>query len=78
MTPLEISEYKKRWYKTSSYYVITDELFEYEAKRWCRTNLDPHKWYFIKYTDCYEDTFLFEDEADKNKFVEQFLATKVK
>lgn len=75
MTPQEVYEYKKRWLMYSNHYAVTDELLEYSAKRWCRNNVPQHKWSFSKYTDFYEDTFYFEDESDKVRFTEQFLAS---
>lgn len=75
MTPLEIFEYKIKWMPNCKHVVVTDEFIDLSAKSWCRKNLQPHKWGFIKYTDFFEDTFCFEDEADKIKFEEECLQT---
>ena len=73
MTPQEIFEYKLRWHKISSNIVKVHSDLEFDAKRWCKTNLKQHQWDFSKYTAAYEDTFYFETAEMKDNF-ERFMA----
>jgi hypothetical protein len=68
VTPLEIFEYKRKWMSGSSNYVLVHSDLEFEAKQWCKANLKQHQWHIVKYTDHYEDTFLFQTKEFKDAF----------
>jgi len=68
MTPLEIFEYKNKWMLESNYYVVVNEDLDFTGKLWCRQHLKQHEWHFLRYTDMYDHTFVFEKEQDKNSF----------
>ena len=48
--------------------ITTHSDSDWEAKRWCKTNLELHQWHFVKYTDVYEDSFFFEHAEHAAKF----------
>jgi len=72
MTPQEQFDYKLKWMGLNSNFVKIHSDHEFDAKQWCKNNLEQHQWHFSKYTDMYEDTFYFEDEYIQNKFKEEF------
>lgn len=72
MTPQEISDYRHKWMSNGGYAVKTHSDYEYDAKKWCRDNLNPGAWHFQKYTNVYEHTFFFEKEEDARNFVSQW------
>ena len=72
MTPIEIFEYKLRWQRNGGYRVRLHSDLRTQGRDWCKVQLNAPQWDFNKYTDSYEDTFLFEHRQDacafKNKF----------
>lgn len=72
MTPQEIFDYKTSWLKKCTNIVSVHDDLEFEAKRWCRTNLKQHQWNFYKFTDIYEHSFYFETAEMKKEF-ERFM-----
>jgi hypothetical protein len=72
MTPQEIFEYKTKWMEISSNPVEVHSDREFDAKQWCKKNLEQHQWHFSKYTDVYEDTFYFETVESKDIFEKEF------
>jgi hypothetical protein len=72
MTPQERFDYKKKWMQASSNFVKIHSDHEFDAKQWCKKNLEQHNWDFLKYTDVYEDTFYFETEEMKRQFEKGF------
>jgi len=72
MTPQERFDYKLRWMNLNSNPVEIHSDREFDAKQWCKKNLEQHQWNFSKYTDVYEDTFYFEDELTKHEFEKEF------
>jgi hypothetical protein len=69
MTPQEIFEYKFTWLK-NAHIVTIDEYLDLEGKRWCRENIQKHKWSFSKYTGVYEHSFYFEEGNTAEAFEE--------
>lgn len=72
MTPQERFEYKLKWMRIGSNSVEIHSDLEFDAKQWCKKNIEQHQWNFIKYTDVYEDTFMFESEEIAMKFEKEF------
>lgn len=72
MTPQERFDYKLRWMELNSNSVKVHSDSEFDAKRWCKTNLDQHQWHFTKYTAVYEDTFHFESSVTCKLFEKEF------
>jgi hypothetical protein len=68
MTPQEIFDYKTQWTMSSKHFVRINEDEEYDAKRWCRMNLEQHQWDFRKFTDVYDHTVYFETSEMKEAF----------
>jgi hypothetical protein len=71
-TPQEIFDYKTKWLTNGGKPVPIHSDMEFEAKQWCKANLQPHEWGFVKYTQMYEDTFWFETLEASQKFEEEF------
>ena len=69
MTPLEIFEYKTHW-KSDAFVVTLHSDKRWDAKAWCKKNFDWHRWDHIAFTDVYQDTYLFENLEDANRFKE--------
>jgi hypothetical protein len=72
MTPQERFDYKTKWMQASSNFVKIHSDHEFDAKQWCKKNLEQHQWDFSKYTNVYEDTFYFETEEMKLQFEKGF------
>lgn len=72
MTPQERFDYKTKWMQNSSNAVKIHSDLEFDAKQWCKKNLEQHQWHFSKYTAVYEDTFYFEDEVTQKEFKKEF------
>jgi hypothetical protein len=72
MTPQERFEYKTKWMQASSNLVKIHSDLEFDAKQWCKKNLQQHQWGFSKYTAVYEDTFYFETIDMKEQFEKEF------
>jgi hypothetical protein len=70
MTPQEISEYKMKWRPGTIVRIHSD--LDWEAKQWCRKNLERHQWSMDTYTSVYEHSFFFENEDNAIKFANQF------
>jgi hypothetical protein len=68
MTPQEIFDYKVKWLQQTVNASQVHSDLEWEAKQWCKKNLEQHQWDFSKYTDVYEDTFRFETKEIKDLF----------
>jgi len=61
MTPQERFDYKMKWMPGIEVPVHTD--CETRAISWCKYNIENHEWTRKRYTDVYECTFHFENEA---------------
>jgi hypothetical protein len=72
MTPQEIFDYKVTWQKDCRNISTVHDDLEFDAKRWCKDNLEQHQWDFCKFTDMYEHSIYFETEDMKNNF-ERFM-----
>lgn len=72
MTPQDRFDYKLQWMKLNSNPVIVHSDNEFNAKQWCKTNLEQHQWHFSKYTDVYQDTFYFESADICKLFWKEF------
>ena len=72
MTPQERFDYKTKWMQASSNFVKIHSDHEFDAKQWCKKNLEQHQWGFSKYTDVYEDTFYLEKIDMKLQFEKEF------
>ena len=72
MSPQERFEYKTKWMQNNSNPVEVHSDREFDAKQWCKKNLEQHQWHFSKYTDVYEDTFYFETEEMQYQFEKSF------
>lgn len=72
MTPQEISEYKQKWMSNGGYDISIHCDLEDAGKNWCKKNLEPREWKFVKYTDHYEHTFYFEDQLMSQHFAQEF------
>lgn len=68
MTPIEIFEYKKSWQRENCYSVRLHSDLRSRGKEWCKTQMQPQQWDFKKYTNNYEDTFVFEYKQDADSF----------
>jgi hypothetical protein len=68
MTPQEIFDYKTQWMMNSKHYVKINEDADFDAKQWCKKNLEQHQWHFTRYTDVYEHTMYFETAEMKENF----------
>ena len=71
-TPLEIFEYKRNHCTVP---VQVEESADWTAKDWCKENLERYQWSFVRYTDVYEHTILFEHEAHAREF-EKFMRAR--
>ena len=71
MTPVEISEYKRRW-KPNGHVVDVHSDLHIQCKDWCRKNLNRWEWSMDTYTYVYAHTFYFELEESANAFKEKF------
>jgi len=71
LTPLEISEYKRKWKPDAISVRIHSDLAD-RAKTWCRRNLDRTQWSMDTWTDVYEHTFHFKDPIDSDVFIKEF------
>jgi hypothetical protein len=72
MTPQERFDYKTKWMQANSNLVKIHSDHEFDAKQWCKKNLEQHQWGFSKYTSVYEDTFYFETIDMKLQFKKEF------
>lgn len=72
MTPQEIFDYKTSWLKDCHNISTVHDDLEFDAKRWCKENLQQHQWSFTKFTDIYEHSIHFEKEEFKTKFEKEF------
>lgn len=72
LTPIEIFEYKKKWQREGGYSVRLHSDIRSKGKDFCKALLAPHHWDFSEYTNVYEDTFLFKNKKDADKFSEQW------
>jgi hypothetical protein len=72
MTPQEIYEYKFTWLRSCTSTIAISEGEELDAKRWCRTHLQPHQWHFVSFTDHYEHSIAFEHEEHLKAFEAAF------
>jgi hypothetical protein len=70
MRPLEITDYKNKWLPGHCVRIHSD--LRGAARDWCK-QLDRHTWHHKKWTDVYEDTFLFEDQRISQVFAEEFI-----
>lgn len=70
MTPQERHAYKLQWLMNYKHCETIHSDREFDAKRWCKQNLEQHQWHYAKYTDVYEDTVYFETQAMMQDFVE--------
>ena len=68
MTPQEIFDYKLKWKMNEPYKVIVHSDKEHEGKDWCKEQVEPHKWDFVKWYNMYENIYLFEDKASADRF----------
>lgn len=68
MTPQEIFDYKTSWLKNCRNISVVHDDLEFDAKRWCKTNLKQHQWDFVKFTDVYEHSIYFETTDMKDDF----------
>lgn len=71
-TPLEISDYKRKWKMSGGFAVVVHSDLDWKGKDWCRRNLERQQWSFDKWTGVYEHTFWFEAEAVANRFKKDF------
>ena len=71
MTPIEIHEYKLRWFPGYSVPIHSDHSDL--AKTWCRKNLSRHQWSMTTWTNVYEHTFHFESDNNAIAFKEYCL-----
>ena len=72
MTPIEIFEYKKNWQRGTCYSVRLHSDLRDRGKEWCKVQLQSPQWDFKKYTDNYEDTYMFEYKQDADNFSTQW------
>lgn len=68
MTPVEIAEYKQRWMSNRNNAVPFHSDYRRWAKEWCRVQLHPAQWKWVKWTNVYEDTMYFEFLQDSIAF----------
>lgn len=66
MTPIEIHEYKLRWFPGYSVAIHSDN--DVKGKSWCRKHLQRHQWSMKSWTNVYEHTFSFEYKKDADAF----------
>lgn len=72
MLPLEIVDYKTKWLKDCHNISTFDSDLEFDAKRWCRENLEQQQWDFTKFTGVYEHSIHFETDKFKTEFEKEF------
>jgi len=72
MTPVEIFEYKQKWQQTGGHAVRLHSDLRSRGKDWCKVQLFQHQWNFKKWSNVYEDTFLFEYKQDADSFRKKF------
>lgn len=71
MTPQEIFEYKQRW-RAQACAVPIHSDFDWQAKDWCRKNMERHQWSMDAWTGPYEHTMLFEHLHNAQQFMRDF------
>lgn len=78
MTPLEISEYKRKWIAQGGNPIRIHSDLDVKCKAWCRKNLERHQWSMTSYTNVYEHTFYFEDTNTSQQFAHEFINWVIK
>ena len=73
MTPLEISDYKRRWQTSTRKYTFRIHSDRRrEAQEWCKQKLAQGQWHLQQYTDVYEDSVSFESRVHCLYFIEWY------
>lgn len=70
MTPIEIFEYKNKW--KPGYVVRLHSDLRSRATDYCKVQMLKHQWDFMKYSNVYEDTWMFEYRQDAESFASQW------
>jgi len=70
MTPIEIFEYKQKW--KPGYVVRLHSDLRRSATAYCKVQMLKHQWEMTKYSNVYEDTWMFENKLDANSFAAQW------
>ena len=71
-TPLEVSDYKRKWKEENSHPVVVHSDLHIAHKDWCRRNTERHQWSMDTWTAPYEHTFYFEFNAHAVAFKDEF------
>ena len=70
--PIDLFEYKLRWRTRQPHIIFIHSDLRQKAKKICKSQFARHKWHMSLYTDNYQDSWLFEDLEDANKFYDYF------
>ena len=70
MTPQEIFEYKLKW--KPGYEVKLHSDLRRQAIDYCKIQMFKQQWDIVKFTNVYEDTFVFEYRQDAQSFANHF------
>lgn len=74
LTAYEIFHYKLTWMrKTPCYYSCVHCDYRRDAIEWCKNNLEKQQWKEVYFTDIYQDTFYFETDEFKRRFIDEFI-----
>jgi len=69
MTPQEISDYKRKWLLGGFYFSVeTHTDVREECRDWCKLNCFKWQYDVQRYTEVYQDTFVFHYGDDYTEF----------
>lgn len=71
-TPQQIADYKQQWMSKQPFAVELHSDYRSAGKDWCKTFLMKHQYVLKQYTDVYQDTWFFENQADADDFAKSF------